>query len=154
MSKIKEIRKIEHPIKEIKKDKIESLDDEFEEDDSQHFVNGSRIRGFGKSSTLDTSETSSDPVFRERRVAKEDEEEISFRPSYTGGAQDQKSKYTPVGSSESSGVSQTRVLGGERSFEQRSDLQQNQNMDDQRGGEMEGARAYVEEKKRDRRNTI
>ncbi|MEK6792656.1 MAG: hypothetical protein AABX96_02020 [Nanoarchaeota archaeon] len=160
MPKIKEIRKIENPIKEIKKEKVESLDDEFDEDiENEDFVNGfNGVRRFNKTSTLDASETPQDSAPRERRISKEDEQELHFRPSYSGGGQENKISYTPVGSSESGAVVQTRVLGEDRPLERRNDLQQqNQNINDnQRSGEMGGGRAYIEDndKKRDKRRDM
>ncbi len=158
MSKIKEIRKIESSIKEVKKEKVESLDDEFEENFTGDFTDSQGvIRRFNKTSTLDASETPQETV-RERRISKEDEEEVRFRPSYTGGGQENKSVYTPVGSAESSAVSRTRVVGEENPLDRRNDIQsqQNPNREEQRGGEMGGGRAYIEDsdKKRDRRKDM
>lgn len=125
MSKIKEIKKIESNIKEVPK-KIESIDDEFEEEEGDmeldHF-SFSHAR-HNKTSTLEATESRQE-TFEERqtRISKEDREEINFRPSYIGGGNAYKgNSYTPVGSSESS--SQARDLG-ERSLGQDRNLQDN-----------------------------
>ncbi|MEK6916086.1 MAG: hypothetical protein AABW89_06105 [Nanoarchaeota archaeon] len=103
MSKIKEIRKITSSIKEIPKKKVESLDDEFsEEDETQHFL--PRFRKSAGGSTLESEDISHNIVRGERaKSGEDDEKEIHFRPSYTGASGNpyQGSNYTPVGSSES-----------------------------------------------------
>ena len=156
MPKIKEIRKIESPIKEIKKEKVESLDDEFDEDsDMGEFTEGfNGIRRFNKTATLDASELPQDAAPRARRVSEDDEKEINFRPSYIGGGNPYKEKsYTPVGSAE--GVaSQTRVLGEDRPFDRRSDLQQ---QNQERGEQQSTEKAYAggeEQQRRDRRRNL
>jgi len=161
MPKVKEIRKIENPVKEIKKEKVESLDDEFDEDvENEDFVNGfNGVRRFNKTSTLNASETPQDSAPRARRVSEEDEKEINFRPSYTGGGNPYKdNKYTPAGSAESGAVGQTRVLGEDRVLDRRNDLQQqNQGTNEQKGGEMGRGQEYVgegEQQKRERRKNF
>ncbi len=107
MPKIKEIKKIESKIKEIKKEKKETLEEEVEElkDDSPEF---SRIRRFGATSTLAQSEAPQENRTLQRVREKEDESEVNFRPSYTGGGSAYALKtYTPTGSAES-GASQGR----------------------------------------------
>jgi hypothetical protein len=119
MPKIVEIKKITKEIKEVKPEKKEDLEEEIEGEELENFAEfiSGRRRNF--SSTLAQSEISSNPEVRTSRVAKEDEEEVNFRPSYKGGGNPYKSNnYTPVGSAESSASSQTRDLG-ERSMEQR-----------------------------------
>lgn len=144
---ITEIKKLGKEIKEIKP-LNEDLEDEIEEgeiEQFENFVSGRVSRG---TSTLSQSEIVETSV-RERRIAKEDESEINFRPSYQGGGGNPYSanKYTPVGNAESSGAKSevgTRALG-ERSLEQR-DSQASQNQDSWRGaGNMEsgGDRGYV-----------
>ena len=120
---IKEIRKLGKDIKEIKPVKVENLEEEiYEEEDSQfsNFISGKPDRD--TSPTLEQSEIVNNDT-RERRIPKEDEKEINFRPSYLGGGGNayQSTQYTPVGSAESA-----RALG-ERSLEQRGGLQQGQN---------------------------
>ena len=162
MPKVKEIRKIESSVKEIKKEKVESLDDEFDDGDFEidmPFQNNV-VGRLGKSPTLNTSEVPQDNASRVRKVAKEDEQEISFRPSYAGGESPYKSKsYTPVGSAEGSNARQTKVLGQEKSLEQERQLRQssNKDIDEQRGGDMDGGRTYVgeqEQQKRDKRRNL
>lgn len=124
MAHIKEIKKIESNIKEVPK-KIESIDDEFEEEEDieVNALSFSRTRN-NKTSTLEATESRQES-FEERqtRISKEDSQEINFRPSYIGGGNAYKgNSYTPVGSSESSG--KTRDLG-ERSLGQDRNLSDN-----------------------------
>lgn len=124
MVHIKEIKKIESNLKEVPK-KIESIDDEFEEEEDieVNALSFSRTR-LNKTSTLEATESRQES-FEERqtRISKEDRQEINFRPSYIGGGNAYKgNSYTPVGSSESS--SQARDLG-ERSLGQDRNLPDN-----------------------------
>src|SRR3989344_3847412 len=151
MSKVKEIKKIESKIKEIKKEKVESLDDEFDEDsESQEmqFISTNGLRRLNKTSTLDANEVSQTPEIRERRIAKEDEQEVNFRPSYTGGGNPyQSNSYTPVGSAESSGT-QTGRSAGERKIDDGGNLQRNQedNSQQRQGAEHGTERTYAGER--------
>ena len=155
MPKIKEIRKIEPKIKEIKKEKTEDLEEEISEEEQEDFKSFISGRRRIESSTLVQSEIpQNNPQLRERRIAKEDESEINFRPSYTGNAGNPYASktYTPVGSAESStNRAEVGTRGfGETTLEPRRDLQpnaQSQNSDNQwRGaGNMEtaGERSYA-----------
>lgn len=148
MTKVKEIRKIESKIKEIKKEKKEeTLEEEF--DDSEFFDDGNFTQGFrrsGRTSTLEASEIPQTVEGRQNEISKEDIEEINFRPSYVGGGNPyQNNNYTPVGSSESSGVSQTRSLG-ERNFDQDRTFNENNNEGmSQSRGEVNPGKSYVGE---------
>ncbi|MGV8142123.1 MAG: hypothetical protein ACP5NS_00635 [Candidatus Pacearchaeota archaeon] len=142
---VREIRKLGPEIKEIKQ-KTEDLEEEIEEEEEarfERFISGRVSTG---TSTLTQSEIVNNSP-RERRIAKEDESEINFRPSYTGGGNPYSAnKYTPVGSAESSS-SGARPLG-ERPLEPRNNLSQgaSQNNDSWRGaGNMEsgGERNYA-----------
>lgn len=120
MVKIKEIRKLSKEIKEIPKEKkIESIDDEFEEESEINNNMSFSIRRSNKTSTLEASNEKQD-TFEERqeRISKEDMAEMRFRPSYTGGGNPYKANsYTPVGSAESSEKTRDlgeRGLGGDR----------------------------------------
>ena len=165
MPKIKEIRKIESTIKEIKKEKVESLDDEIDEEDFNNdvFNENFSLRRSNKTSTLDANEASQDTTAgRERRISKEDEKEISFRPSYTAGNQNRGSAYTPVGSAESSaGAGQIRTAGDERGFGRDQQQSQTQGMggQQQQGGERAGERLYQDsvqqnEERRERKKNL
>jgi len=153
MSKIKEIRKIQPDIKEIKKEKVESLDDEveIEEIDEENVVFNNGVRRFNKTSTLAANEIPQETV-RERRISKEDEQEVNFRPSYTGGGNPYESKnYTPVGSAESSAARESRQT--ERGFDNRNELRvQEQEQGQMRGGERQGERQYAGERDQDRKD--
>ncbi len=90
MVKIKEIKKIEPKIKEIKStqqsQKSQNLEDEVEYDDAENFSGLVGGRRRPASSTLVQGEAPQEqPTDRVQRVSKEDQAEISFRPSYTGG---------------------------------------------------------------------
>jgi hypothetical protein len=140
---IKEIRKIESNIKEVKveKKKVESIDDEFEEE--EHIKQFSFKRS-NKTSTLDATEVAQERVEeRQNRVSKEDREEINFRPNYLGGANPyQGNSYTPVGQSETQG----RAKGFEENQfgrERENGLNQNRNGNTQE-------RNYLNENNQDR----
>ena len=137
MAKIKEIKKIEAPIKEIKKPKVESLDDEVEEEAQyNNYDENVWVKRSNKTSTLEATEAQQDTVVdRERAPSKEDEKEIRFRQSYTS-SQNSGSAYTPVGAAESGGAGQVRTLGEERGRDR--PYQQTQNQEtgrQQQGGE-------------------
>ncbi len=149
---IKEIKKLGSEIKEIKKVN-EDLEDEIEEEEEQRFENFVAGRISRGSSTLTQSEIV-DNSPRERRIAKEDESEINFRASYTGGGNPYSAnKYTPVGNAEASGNKSeigTRALG-DRNIEQR-DSTANQNQDSWRGAgstESGAQRSYVTQQEQD-----
>ncbi|MEK6908710.1 MAG: hypothetical protein AABX23_01515 [Nanoarchaeota archaeon] len=152
MSKIKEIKKIESPIKEIPK-KVESIDDEFDEEEFEEAGNdfsSVSVRRFNKTSTLDATEGSqSTPEERSVRVAKKDRDEIDFRPSYVGGGNNsyQGNNYKPVGSAEATD-SGTRNFG-ERNFEQDRTFQNNKVEQQQSRGEINPGRTYVGEREQD-----
>lgn len=144
MVKIKEIRKIESNIKEIKKEKVESLDDEVDSEEIGESFVGFGSRRFVGSSTLDSSETPQTVEARQRTIEKEDREEINFRPSYTGNSNPyQNNSYTPVGSAESN--SEGRSLG-ERDLDRGRELRNDSS--ERRSGEVSGDRAYAGEKER------
>lgn len=149
MAKVKEIRKIESNIKEIKKEKKEeNLEEEFE--DGEFFDEGDFISGFrrsGRTSTLEASEIPQTVEGRQNEISKEDRDEINFRPSYIGGGNPyQNNNYTPVGSSESSAASQTRSLG-ERNFDQDRTFKENNSEGmSQSRGEVNPGKSYVGER--------
>ncbi len=157
MSKIKEIRKIESNIKEIKKEKVESLDDEVEDEgffEEGHFVQLGNLRRRNRDSTLDSEpiEQKTSNLEEEDRRKNPDEKEINFRASYTGGGNSpyQSKNYTPVGSAES-----RPELNGlrEGNFEDRNGLrrpQDNLGNESSRGGERsyEGDRELGQKKNR------
>lgn len=108
MPPIKEIRKLSKEIKEIPK-KVESIDDEFEDDIEDVQQNTSfSIRRSNKTSTLEASGEKQD-TFESReqnRTATNDRDTRSTVNFYAGGsgANPYKSNaYTPVGSAESGG---------------------------------------------------
>ncbi len=118
MPKIVEIKKLGKEIKEIKPKKEDSLEDEIESEDLEHFTEFISNRKINFSSTLVQSDISGDIQKRTSRISKEDEEEINFKPSYKGKGNPYKdNKYTPVGSAESSRDSSNHHLG-DRSMEQ------------------------------------
>ncbi len=85
-NKITQIKELPPKIKEIKKDskgKAISLEEEISEEDTAEFTRFLRRKG-SDSSTLEQGDL---PVriVRAAPTAKEDEDEINFRPTYTGG---------------------------------------------------------------------
>lgn len=157
MVKVKEIRKIEPDIKEIEK-RVESIDDEFEEDEEiEHSPVSFSTRRPTKTSTLDATESRQE-TFEERqgRISKEDREEINFRPSYLSGGNPYKSNaYTPVGAAESGAAKETRDLG-DRGLDTR-ELRDNrtQMSAGERRGEADYAGAgHSEQDKRDRKRNL
>ncbi len=157
MSKVKEIRKIESNIKEIKPEKKEDLEEEIKEKELENFQSFiSNKKSFG-SSTLEQTEISQEENIRERKVAKEDEDEINFRPSYLGGGNPYKeNKYSPVGNAEYLGDSSNKRALGQRSFEQEKSSGQNQEFENQRlqseNRESNDERAYLnQQEQRDKR---
>ena len=166
MPKIKEIKKIESNIKEIKQEKKESLEEEIEDENVEEFAEFIGSRRLAASSTLKQSEVPQDQALRKRTLTKEDEAEVSFRPSYTGGGSPYKATtYTPVGSAESSGVGsqQQRPLGernlGEQRDSQLTQNQQSQQQDFRNAGRPESSYERGEvnrdgQKERDRRRQM
>lgn len=83
MSKIKKVRKIKPKIKEIPKE-ISELEEEINENEEKTFVKF--LKGNTNSdSTLEQTENSSENLTRIRHPAKNEEDEINFRPTYTTG---------------------------------------------------------------------
>ena len=156
MVHIKELKKIENPIKEIEKKKIESIEDEFEdeeesvEDSSLSFLTTRRTN---KTSTLDMTEsTQTTEDVRQTRVSKEDEKEMNFRPSYTGGGNTyQSNNYTPVGSAESKASKGTRELG-DRQFDNNRVFENNNSEQQQNRGEVRTERSYAGERDQEEKN--
>lgn len=154
MPTIKEVRKLGTEIKEVPKEKkVESIDDEFDEEDEVENVNFSfSSRRMNKTSTLESTEGKQD-TFEDRqdRMAKEDRQEVNFRPLYTGGGNPYKSNaYTPVGSAESSSNKRDlgeRGLAGERNL---ADKGMNQN----NGGNMERNYAGEQDQSRERKRNL
>lgn len=142
VSKIKEIRKILSPIKEIEKKKVESLDDEVTEEEPQEFVNFEGLRKFTKAAEVHDLEAPTDiQKNREERIAKEDKEEINFRASYNGGSNQYQS--SPYASAESGGKTKSFA---ERPFDQDNPFKdQNGPRQQQSGGEITPERNYVGE---------
>ena len=141
VSKIKEIRKILSPIKEIEKKKVESLDDEVTEEEPQEFVNFEGLRKFTKAAEVHDLEAPTDiQKNREERIAKEDKEEINFRASYNAVLNNyQSNPYTSE-----SGV-KTKSFA-ERPFDQDNPFKdQNGPRQQQSGGEITPERNYVGE---------
>ncbi len=153
MPQIKEIRKLGIEIKEVPKEKkVESIDDEFEEEEVDNSPNFSfSSRRTNKTSTLEATESRQDTFEnRQERISKEDRNEINFRPSYTGGGNPYKSNaYTPVGSAESS--SKTRDLG-ERGLGNERNLDNGMERND--GGNMERNYAGEKDQNRDRKRNL
>ncbi len=123
MAKITELKKITKNIKEIAPPKKETLEEEVEDieiaEDPQNF---NLFRRINASSTLAQTEIPKETSNRQRTIEKEDEAEINFKPSYTGGGNPyRENSYTPVGSAESSSISQSRALG-ERNFNQQNNM--------------------------------
>src|SRR3989344_2560632 len=112
MVKIKEIKKISSAIKEIKLEKKETLEEEVEELKSEDSPEFALMRRRNATSTLAQNEAPQETAGRQRIIAKEDEVEMNFRPSYAGGGNPYKEKkYTPVGSAESGAVVAGRAIG-------------------------------------------
>ena len=134
MPKIKEIKKVESKIKEINSEKKDTLEEEVEEiqEDSSEFF---RARRFNATSTLAQSETPQENRTLQRVREKEDEAEVNFRPSYTGGGGNPYSanKYTPVGSAESSASNTSRQIG-EQNADQQNQFIARQEMQSQEQG--------------------
>ncbi len=161
--KIKEIKKLGSEIKEIKKEKREDLEEEIQEEDEERFETFVSRRTSKSNPSLEQSEIINETP-RERRVSKEDESEVNFRPSYTGGGNPYSAdKYTPVGSAEAS----TSNVGirelGERSLEQRRELgttaQSNDQWHNSGRPESSGERGYISQQEQDtserkKRNTL
>lgn len=158
MPKIKEIRKITKEIKEIKKEMPKSLDEEVDEGSEDVDGNSASFNGFrrfNKTSTLAANEMpQEDTAVRAGRISKEDEEEVHFRPSYTGGGSPYKSNsYTPVGSPESAASKGGRELR-ESAFE--SDRSLGHGAMEQPRGEASPERNYAgeQEQKKDKRRNL
>lgn len=149
MSKIKEIRKILSPIKEIEKKKVESLDDEVTEEEPKEFVNFDGLRKFTKTAEVHDLEAPGDiQKNREERIAKEDKEEINFRASYNTASNNYQSN--PYTSSESGAKTKSFA---ERPFERDSPFKDQNGPRQQSGGEITPERNYVGEQdsRKDRR---
>lgn len=148
MAKIKEIRKLGPNIKEVKNEKKESLEITVAEAAAEGAAQAIRRHlNSPQSTTLAQTETAQPTAIRERRIAKEDQTEINFRPSYTGGGSPyQANAYTPVGSAESAAQGQSM---GERTLAEQRDRQlirqQTTPATERAAGrpETEGERGYV-----------
>ncbi|MEK6847420.1 MAG: hypothetical protein AABY16_04610 [Nanoarchaeota archaeon] len=111
MAKVKEIKKITSPIKEVKPEKKETLEEEVEESAPESEAEFRLWRRGNASSTLAQTEAPQETAGRQRITAKEDEAEMNFRPSYTGGGNPyQSNKYTPVGAAESGAAIAGRAM--------------------------------------------
>ncbi len=133
MVKIKEIRKITSSIKEIKSEKNETLEEEVEELETEGVVEFGSMRRKNATSTLAQNEAAQESLGRQRLTAKEDDAEMNFRPSYTGGGNPYKdNKYTPVGSAES-GAAVARGNTNEQSLKQQDRFIQRQDESSQDG---------------------
>lgn len=159
MVKIKEIKKITSSIKEVKPEKKETLEEEVEEVDAENAAEFTLSRRRNASSTLAQNEAPQEISGRQRLVAKEDEAEMNFRPSYIGGGNPYKdNKYTPVGSAESGAAIAGRAIG-EQSLKQQDRFIQRQeefSQDGRSAGRPESGseRAYAgqqDQKEKDRR---
>ena len=126
MPPITEIRKLSKEIKEVPKEKkIESIDDEFEEDESDpafHPRNPSfSLRRSNKTSTLESTGEKQD-TFEDRQQNRavgqtEGRSTINFYAAASGGNPYKSNAYTPVGSAESSAKTRDlaeRDLGNNR----------------------------------------
>ncbi len=119
MPPITEIRKLSKEIKEVPKEKkIESIDDEFEEDESDpafHSRNPSFfLRRSNKTSTLESTGEKQN-TFEDRQQNRavgnqtEGRSTVNFYAGASGGNPYKSNAYTPVGSAESS--AKTKDLG-------------------------------------------
>lgn len=130
MSKIKEIKKIDTNIKEIKLEKKETLEEEVEDSESENLPSFIQFRRGLASSTLSQSEAPQEVRTLQRVREMEDDAEVNFRPSYTGAGNPYASNaYTPVGSAESGGNQERRApaestLQKQDRLIERNDLQQ------------------------------
>lgn len=144
---IKEIRKLGTEIKEVPKEKkVESIDDEFEDEEDLDEPQGISFssRRVNRTSTLETADVRPQ-TFEERqqnRTAPNEDRRstVNFYSGTTGGNPYKSNAYTPVGSAESS--SKTRDLG-ERGIQSERNLRDG-GMGQNDGGNME--RNYAGEK--------
>ncbi len=113
MAKINEIKKITKNIKEIAPAKTETLEEEVEDEEiMEESPNFNFTRRRNANSTLAQTEIPQEMQNRKRMVEKEDDAEINFKPSYSGGGNPyRENKYTPVGSAESGTSIRSRTLG-------------------------------------------
>ncbi len=166
MPKIKEIKKFGPKIKEIKKEvKAMDLEEEISEGDTENFAQFIGGRRFNAGHTLDQDEAPQQRVAGFAPIAKEDEDEMHFRPNYVGGGNPYQDK--SYSTQMEKGTQNTIDRDAGSSLRQEAPSQQmlaggmgpgSMATNNNAGGgagrpEQGGERQYVEARKRDRDNT-